>query len=218
MLTKVKIVFVFLPVLFLISCSIAPLTTPKTARTLGRGHWEIDTGFSPTYFSAHRGFSKNFDVGLTIESQIGLAFELSGKYALLNRSEQGTSFAIFGGVFSGSSLRGRSSVLRLGPILSYKMNWWEPYVIVTYNRGQWEWGGLTEYSGSRMNNFIDLNDLQLDRGETFSYSYIQYSLGSNFWFTKGFAFTFNVKHLSFLGDDIKGGKGIAPAVGFIWRF
>lgn len=156
MMLKIKTLFTLTLSVFFISCAMAPLTTPKTARSLGEGNWEIDLGATPSYLSVNRGFSENLDMGLTVENQLGLVFELSGKSAFINRSEEGYSLALFGGVFTGDTLGGNSSEFRLGPVLSYKSGWWEPYLVLTYNLGQWEWEGLTKDEDSKSDNsFID---------------------------------------------------------------
>ncbi len=214
-----KIVLVFLSAVFSISCSIAPLTTPKTGRSLGEGHWEVDAGASPVYLSVNRGFSENFDAGLTVEMQFGFNTELSGKYSFVNNSENGTSFALFGGIYTGNIFGGSNSGFRLGPVLSYKSDWWEPYLVLTYNLGKWHWEGFEDDSKSdKDNSFIDIGNAYKPGEEIATYSYMQFTLGMNFWFTKGFAFNVNAKYLTRAGGDVNVGGSIPLALGLYWRF
>ncbi len=214
-----KTVFVFLLAVFSISCSIAPLTTPKTGRSLGEGNWEVDAGASPGYLSVNRGFSENFDAGLTAEMQIGVNMELSGKYAFINNSENGTSLALFGGIYKGSVVGGSNTGFRLGPVLSYKSGWWEPYLVLTYNLGKWRWEGLEDDSKSdKDNSLIDIDNAYKPGEEIATYSYMQFTLGMNFWVTKGFALNINTKYLTRAGGDISIEGSIPLALGLYWRF
>ena len=215
-----KNLVVYVSILFFLllstSCSIAPLKTPKTARALGKGHWEMDLGALPSSFSAYRGFSENLDIGLTLEEQLGVVVELSGKYAFLNR-EEGSSLAIFGGVFSGSALYGDNRGFRVGGLWSYKRKWWELYLVSTYNSGRWKAGkplDADEKDDLLIDFFYDYEGRR-------NYSYIQSSLGSNFWFTKKFALSINTTFLfNFESDGSDGdSRSSNPLIGLalIWR-
>ena len=219
-LPATKTVCLLLFAVFSVSCSIAPFKTPKTARPLGEGNWDIDVGASPAYYlTVNRGFSENLDVGLTLESQFGMNFELSGKYTFVNEGEEGYSLALFGGLYTGSIWGGSNSGLRLGPVLSYKSGWWEPYLVLTYNVGEWHWEAKTKETSEDSKDddtFFNIDDFYPEQGKIASYFYAQFALGSNFWFTEGFAFNINFKYLVNTGGDVKIRGGTA-GIGLYWR-
>ncbi len=185
--------------LFVISaCSFAPLTTTKTARSLGEGSWEIDTGFSPAYtLTAGRGISKNLDAGLIFESQISSLFALWGKYSLINSNEK-ISLALYGGLFQSADILSSSGAF-IGPIISYKSSWFETYLIANYNHVNWNIGNITDgYVDDLFFSFVDWEGVSLN--------YLQYIWGVNFWFTKGLGLNMNVQYWYFLNH-----KNVAPA-------
>lgn len=48
---------------------------------------------------------------------------------------------------------------------------------------------------------------------------MQYTLGFNFWFSKGFALNINAKYISFFGSDVESDdeSNVVPGLGFVWR-
>ena len=210
------LLFIILLTLFSVSCSIAPVHSPKTARILGINKWEINAESIPLSFSAYRGLSRDFDIGFTIEAQIGIVYEVSGKYALLNKSDQGVSLSGLGGLFGGESFGSSSQGFRLGPILSYKNSWWEPYVMISYNQVHWEYEfkEKEDDSMSRGNSAI-IDIIGDDVSGKGTYRYMQCSLGSSFWLTEGFAINIDAKTLLFFDNDVRGGW--LPGLSLIWR-
>jgi len=196
------------------SCSLAPFTSTKTARSLGKGTWEIDAGISPAYsFSASRGLSHKFDLGLTIEGQVGApVFALNGKYAFINKQNEGFSLSGFGGAFSGAGAD--SYGYYLGPVFSYKVKWFEPYLVARYNWVKWK--GVDLSTDDTDDLFVDL----LDFDDT-DISYMQYTFGINFWFSQTFGLNLNLKVITFFGNDVEADdqSGVAtPGVALLLRF
>jgi len=207
-----KKILCLLIILILSSCSIAPLSSTKTARSLGKGKWEIDTGSSlASYFSVSRGFTDNFDARATLEYQAFNVFALSGKYSFINREDEGLSFAAIAGGYVGIDTV-KSTGFYLGPVLSYKVKWFEPFLILRYNTFEWE--GVDLSSDQRDSFLFDL--INFDKADG---SYFQYTLGFNFWFTPKFALSLNAKFLHFLDDDIIEGSDsrVWPGLGLVWR-
>ncbi|MCB9060499.1 MAG: hypothetical protein H6622_03135 [Halobacteriovoraceae bacterium] len=207
----------FLSLLFILffisSCSLAPYTSTKTARTLGEGNWEIDTGFSPAlYLGTSIGVSENLDVSFLIEAQAAPVIGLSGKYALLNSQDEGFSFSGLGGVFLGIDVV-ESSGFFIGPVLSYKVDWFETYIVTRYNWVKWKGKNLN--SDQRDELFIDF--INFDNIEL---SYMQYTFGFNFWFDQKIALNINAKYIKFFGNDVSNNdkESLLPGVGFIFRF
>ena len=121
--------------LFCSACSLAPVVSEKTARTLGDGNWETNVGMSPAVsVTVGRGFGERFDLHFSYESQIVPIVEVGGKFSILQNND-GLSFSLFGGGFTdgGSSsgyYAGLLSVLK--KIGSNFMVW--PNIIMSLGR------------------------------------------------------------------------------------
>ena len=205
-----KSLFILFCVSLLSSCSLAPFNTVKTARTLGDGNWEIDTGFSPAlYFTTSRGFSDDFDAGVMVERQFFPVFGLFGKYSFLNKKDDEFSASVYGGGFLGVDVV-ESSGFFLGPVLSYKASWFEPYIVIKYNWVKWKGQDLN--GDEKDDLFVDLF-----RFDDIEFSYMQYVLGFNFWCTEGFALNINAKYFSFFGSDVSDDADALFGFGFTWR-
>ena len=86
-----------LVLIFIAGCSLAPVVSEKTARTLGDGNWETNVGLSPApNLTIGRGFGDSFDLHISYESQLVPLLELGGKFSFV-QNKQGLSFSIFGG-------------------------------------------------------------------------------------------------------------------------
>ena len=149
---------------------------------------------------------------MTIEGQAFPVLGLSGKYAFLNKQEEGFSLSGFGGVFLGYDVV-ESSGYYVGPVFSYKIGWFEPYLVARYNWLKWKGQDLS--SDKRDDLFVDLLSF-----EDVELSYMQYTLGFNFWFSKGFALNLNAKYFTFFGNDVESDDetNILPGLAFMWRF
>ena len=196
-------------ILIFTSCSFAPLTSTKTARSLGEGKWEVSTGFSPALnVNVGKGITEKVDAGIIVEQQFSPVVALWGKYSFSTSAED-SAFAAYGGVFKGSGTSDSSGFF-FGPVASYKKKWFEIYFLPVFNYVKWEAGSLT--LEDQDDSFFDEINWQSS-----SLKYMQYTLGVNFWFTEGFALNISGKTWSFFDDNVKS-EGISPGLEFIWNF
>lgn len=177
--------------------SCAPLSNDYTARTLGKGKWGVSGGgfYIPQqsydeedgeydidssgslYGRVSYGATNNFDLGAVFEWGI---VGITAKYAFLNKPE-GFSFAFDSSV--GLNLIDLEDGLEVyaygGPILSYKLKWWEPYLSGKIN-------------GIGKGNIRD----------EAAFVYMQYALGNNFWVNSHFSININADLIqSFASDE-----------------
>ena len=166
--------------LAVLSGCIAPLTSNFSGRTMGKGKMGFDAGtiglgdgqvgaLKLTYGIAH-----DFDFGVQLEyGCIGLF----GKYALRNPRENGLAFAaLFGG---GATTNGTYAYT--GPVLSFKMNMLEPYIVGRYNYVHYqEMEGI--WSGAIL--------------ESENHSYFQLTVGSIFWISRKIGFNIELSFFS----------------------
>ena len=185
-------------------CSLAPIVSEKTARTLGSGNWEINTGLSPAYNAwLGRGITENFDLNLAVESQIGTVFSFGGKFSFLQNPE-GLSISAMGGFFTGTNSTGYYA----GPIVSHKNGWVELYGLAKYNNVSWE-------ATSDTADDDVLFDFSLSQSVDFNYWVAV--LGANFWFSDGFGLNINGK--KFLSSDTSSkGDEVIPSANILFRF
>ena len=197
--------FIILAGLFIIqSCSLAPIVSEKTARTLGSGNWELNGGASPAYNAwVGRGVSDNLDLNFSVESQIGTVFSLGAKYAFAQGNE-GLSFSLMGGAFYGANSTGYYA----GPVVSVKNGWFEVYGLAKYNQVSWDGTSETTDEDTIFNFSLD---------QSVDFNYWMGVAGLNFWFSDGFALNVNGKKI--LGSDTSDdGDGIIPSVNLMFRF
>ncbi|MBF0298058.1 MAG: hypothetical protein HQK51_05020 [Oligoflexia bacterium] len=213
---SIKFLF-YLTILFLfIGCSMAPLTSTKNASTLGASNWEISTGFVPTpSLSASRGFGKDFDSGIIIEGQMFPLIALWGKYAFRNFEgleffRKDYAFSLYGGIFHALD-PAASKGFFIGPVISYKYNWTEVFLSVRYNWTHWD---SVDASFSDKENFI-FHDLKREK-ETLSY--MQYSLGVNFWFTEKFGLSLAGKVLQAVDGSNYLDFTVLPSAELMFKF
>lgn len=122
--------------------------------------------------------------GMTSDLDIGVQIELStlglfGKYSFINSSENGFSSAA---LFSlGATANGMYAYT--GPVLSYKMDFFEPYFVGRYN--------YVHYNE-------EIKDIWF--GETIveagNYSYFQFTFGSILWITRKVGLNFELSTFS----------------------
>lgn len=200
--------------LLFIGCSIAPLTSPKTAGTLGAGNWEISTGFAPApSLSVSRGFAKDFDSGIIIENQIFPLIALWGKYALKNSENKNYAFSFYGGVFHALD-PADSKGFFIGPVVSYKYDHTELFLSAQYNWVHWDSVEMSLSLSDKKNSIF--NDIKWKQ-EKETLSYMQYSLGMSFWFTDKFALSLACKLLQVV-DGSEHGLKAYPSAELIFRF
>jgi hypothetical protein len=190
------------------ACAFAPFKSTNTARSLGDKKWGMDAGFSPaTYVTAAYGVSENFDLGLVVEEQIAPLIGIWGQYSFINNKEKG-ALALHGGVSKGTGVMG-SSAFYIGPIVSFKKNWFETYLNVRYNYVDFK---AADLSGD------DLADFILEGFTQGHLSYVQSTFGFNFWFSEKVAMDLNVKHIYLLGDGASVDNSLVPGLGMNFRF
>lgn len=198
----------FLITIFAGACAFAPITTTNSARSLGKSNMQIDVGFSPAPFvSFGYGFTQNFDAGILYEEQLAPLLGLWGQYSFINNPEK-WSLALYGGVAAGSGLQNSTSYF-IGPIVSYKKKWFETYLTSKYNYVDFKARDLTA---------DEQDDFFIDSIDTWNISYIQTTLGMNFWFSDKFALNISAKHFYLLNSDANTDVEIVPGLGLSWRF
>jgi hypothetical protein len=123
----------------------------------------------------------NFDIGLQIEPY---SIGLFGKQSFVNSPENGfSSAALFGFGATGNGM-----YFYTGPVLSYKMNFFEPYFVARYNfvhYGETKdlWSGATVDAGNN--------------------SYFQFTFGSILWVTRKIGLSFELSTLSGQIEDFE---------------
>ena len=182
----------------------------KNGKITWKKNWEINTGFSPApTFSFGRGFTDDFDAGMILEQQLFTQLALWTKYAFINSGDNGVSLAGYGGVFQAFDF-GSSKGFFIGPIVSYKKDWFETYFITRYNYVTWNLGAITP--DDRDDVFIN----QIDWASG-SFTYLQGTLGVNFWFSEGFGLNINAQYFKFLELEAETDE-IIPGIELMWRF
>jgi len=183
----------------ILSACIAPLTSSFSGRTLGKGKVGFDAGgvgFGDMKVGAFKfayGAAPDFDLGLQLEYG---CMGLFGKYALRNPRENGLAFAaLFGG-----GMITNGTYAYAGPILSFKMDLMEPYIVGRYNYVYYReelglWNGYSEGSEG--------------------YSYFQFTFGSILWISRKVGLNIELSTLSgetdftdFEGPIVSGGLKI----------
>ena len=134
--------FMLALILFFAGCSVAPINTATTARTLGTDKNQITGSFPILGVKYERGIDDSLDLGFGLESQMGVVFHAFGKYNLKNSGEKGLSYAgIFGAGYSDSI--GDSKSAYLGPIVSYRYDAFEVFGAYKVNFVHWDFAGLS---------------------------------------------------------------------------
>lgn len=194
------------PILFcfvLSSCVLAPQMSPKTARTVGKGKFEIEGGYEHPDIAASLayGLTDRVDIGAlgAFEQTAGIVVGVFGRVGLIvPDASDGLAVAMLGGGFYeaiGNS-DGRGKGVYLGPIVSYKYKWFEPYFNTRYN--------YVHYSDVRVRTD---NDFVVEMGSS-TLHYAQQTLGATAWVTKNIGLSGNVKVLHRF-DDLTDGAWTA---------
>lgn len=189
------------------SCSLAPLTSPKTASSLGKGELELTGGLSPAANATLiYGLTEDLDFGGTYEIQFFQQVSVWGKYSFINQM-QSHSLALYGGVFAAldaSSTRG----IFVGPVYSYRHKWFEHYLVTRYNYVNWGAGDIKQED--KEDSLLDLN---WDSGH---FSYLQFSYGINFWTSEKFAINISAQYFYYLDND-GDASNIVPGIELIFK-
>ena len=179
---KLMALFLVFSLLVLSGC-VAPFSSNFTGRSLGKGKIGVDIGAIP-YGEESVLFAGKVAVGATPDLDIGGQIELSslgifGKYSFINSTENGFSSAV---LFSlGATTHGMYAYS--GPVLSFKMDFVEPYFVGRLN--------YVHYSE-------DIEGFWF--GEPIvaagSYSYLQFTFGGILWIHRKLGLTFELSTFS----------------------
>jgi hypothetical protein len=151
-------------------CAVAPLSNHVTARTNGKGDSLLSAG--STIGVGNTGWvpSLKYSVGLADDFDLGFQYEVVeygawGKYAFVNGKEEGFSFAALGG--AGLSFEGVYAYV--GPVVSWKWDWFEPYFVERFN--------YVSYPEQKI-DLASIGELTVEPG---TYRYFQHTLGFMAW-------------------------------------
>lgn len=151
-------------------CSVAPFNTTTTARSLGDGVTSLSGSLPIPGGNIQHGLTSRWDVGAGIEYQLEPVVTFQTKYALINRPEKGFSLSLLAGAGFGTSV-GRSRSGYPGIAMSYRYDWFEPFLIYRKNFVKWtnnlsssQYDDLLDFIPRKMNFNYD----QLDAGFNFS--------------------------------------------------
>jgi hypothetical protein len=121
-------------------CAVAPLSNHVTARTNGKG--ENLASIGSTIDTKKSGWlpSLKYSIGLQDDLDLGFQYEVIewgawAKYALVNNREEGFSLAGLVGLGLGAD---GGYYGYLGPIVSWKLGWFEPYLMTRFNYVRYE--------------------------------------------------------------------------------
>ena len=95
---------VLIALITLAGCSVAPINTTTTARSLGKDKNQVTGNAIATGVQYARGITEKLDLNVGMESQFGLVLNAYAKYSFKNSAEKGFSFAGIGGAGYGSDL------------------------------------------------------------------------------------------------------------------
>jgi len=166
MLRQLQYTLTLIAIFGLQACT-APLSNDYTARSFGKNNFGFDGGAASTgdyvqgYLRGGYGLTENTDVGLVGEVGQEALLGVWGKYSFINNPDD-YSFAMSAGTgytAPTGNLKNGGAYIWTGPIVSYKYNWWEPYLSARIN-----------YT-------------------TFGELYGQVTLGNNIWFSPKFGLT-----------------------------
>ncbi len=125
--------FLFLIFFLISSCSFTPFATTPTARTNGAGQQVLQGSLVEAEIPSFRyeyGLLPNLDVG--VESEFGFGSYVAGLYSKLaiTPNAQGLATAMILGF--GKNVFGDGEYWYLGPVLSYRLAFFEPAVLLRY--------------------------------------------------------------------------------------
>ncbi|MBY0517118.1 MAG: hypothetical protein K2P81_09430 [Bacteriovoracaceae bacterium] len=195
--------FLFLTLLMLTgACSLAPMMTTRSAKTLGSGNNRIQASpYVPVAgVTYERGVSDNIDLGASLELQFGPVYSAFGKYAFINQDE-GFSLAASGGGFAGNGIV-NSSGAYAGPIVSWRKGGFETFLFSRFNHVKW---GKADLSSD--NNDQLAIDIKNSLGNI-TFNYLQFDLGFNFYTNPRFMLGLGVSYLKMLESKHTDNSGV----------
>lgn len=156
-MTVNKCILFFLLAVSFAGCSIAPINGPSTATTLGEGNTLARGSIVFLGAALERGVGQNLDIGAAVELQGTFLVSAYGKYAVLNRGENGFSAAMLGGIGYGPGDVKSKSVYG-GPIFSYRKGNFEFFTGIRANYVDWDFHNLKSDSKDNLFSFIPNKD------------------------------------------------------------
>jgi hypothetical protein len=145
----ISYLLVLLVCLFLTSCAFAPFGNTYSAQTAGAKNLDLQLGAmvnGPIVPVGRLGYGIQEDTDIGVLSELGYADLIAGlylKHAMLQKDE-GFSLAIETSLGAGAH---DSWYTYIGPIVSFKKGWFEPYAIARFNYVRqnlqytdWLWG------------------------------------------------------------------------------
>lgn len=196
-----KKIVVFILYIGLSGCtSLAPLSNTPTARTLGKGNVHIGGGYVIVADNAHvrTGFGITDEIDLFFLAESGILNDNAGialKYGLL-KADEGLSASLDGSLGTTKE----KYYFYIGPTLSYKKNWIEPFVVARYNYAQDKYKEIDLFNINESDSFM-----------TTRLHYGQLTGGATIWVNNHFGLNLHVDQI--FGD----GDGTVFGAGFHWR-
>jgi hypothetical protein len=195
------------------SCALAPMMSHRSAQTIGKDKNRIQAmpGISVLGVSYERGVSENWDLGASLEQQLGYVASVYSKYALVNK-DQGVSWALSGGGFAGSSVANTSGAYG-GSILSWKNGGFELFLFPRLNHVNWHGANLSSDESDQL--FVDF----INSASDITLNYVQVSIGMNFYSSGAFNMGFGASYFNFLDSEkISGSDAWLPEIMLGWNF
>jgi hypothetical protein len=190
------------------SCAFAPMNSSKTARAIPEDETLVDFGFSPfPYATLASGLADKLTLSGSIEQQLFPLVAVALKYSFLDRNEGFSLAAELGTSLGMGVVKSYSGFV--GPIFSWKKNWFEIYLYPKYNYVHFDKLELSD--GDKADLFIDA----IDPG---SISYLLNALGSTWWVTPEFGLNLELKYFVLLSDPGEVRHNIIPSIGFMLLF
>lgn len=196
-----KIDVVFIGIILLGGCSVAPVNTSNTARSLGKDKNNVRFSLPVPGVEYERGLKESWDTGVGLEYQLEPVFNLYTKYAFINNAEKGPSLAGLLGAGLGTSV-GKSRSQYLGLVTSYRYSWFEPFFSYRKNFVHWS-NNVTPSEYDQLLSFIPRKT---------SFNYDQFDLGVNF---AGEKVSFSVGFKLLVFKDAKSGLPFVD-LGFVF--
>ena len=205
--------FTILSLFMLGSCALAPMMSHRSAQTIGKDKNRIQAmpGTSVLGVSYERGVSENWDLGASLEQQLGYVASVYSKYALVNK-DQGVSWALSGGGFVGSSVANTSGAYG-GSILSWRNGGFELFIYPRLNHVNWHGANLSSDESDQL--FVDF----INSASNITLNYVQVSIGMNFYSSGAFNMGFGASYFNFLDKDkISSSDAWLPEIMLGWNF
>ena len=196
---------------FLVSgCTLAPIMSPHSGKSLGKGNWEVAGDLIPSRgISGGYGITDSWDVGFLVEGQLGVVTAMWTKYAFTN--ENSWNWALYGGLFQGAGIGTTTSGYMIGPIVSYRKGWFEPSLALRYNYVK---ADFTGYDSEEDDDFLFTPDFLGD----IDYDYVQLDIGLTFWTSESFALRVTFKSFLGVGGEVTSSSSLAPGFGMHYQF